>query len=239
MKPKNRFLILFGWTLFFASAVVGMILFTGLTWANLEANFFFGYNGGAETHLHLKCPTILTLSDSGAITATITSKVDQVIHPNMFVQISGNPITVAHESPKINPGDTVLLQWPVGPDEVSFHHLIMAQVYQYSSYKTPTATDNCGTVFLYVTGLTGKQVYWIFLITSLAGMALGLALWLIGNGVLSELATERMWGMIFLAAVVIIGIFFGTIGQWIPGLLAVALAVLMFFVQVSRRLLPA
>jgi len=239
MKSQNKILSAVGWVLFFAGILLGIILFAGLTWANLEANFYFGYNGGADTKLRITCPHILTPRDSGIVTATVTNRTDKVIKPALEAQLSGPILQTARTVPSIEPGQTRLVTWPVTPDNVAFGHLVMAQVYQFASYKTGTAMADCGALFLYTPRLTGMEIYIFVLVVSLVMAATGFVLWLLGNRSLPEKSIERMWGMVLLAAVVLLGILFGSLGQWILGMFAFFLSVLVFVIQVTRRLMPS
>ena len=238
MKSQNKILSAVGWVLFFAGILLGIIFFSGLTWANLEANFYFGYNGGADSKLRLSCPHILTPQDSGSVTATVANRTDKVIQPALEAQLSGPILQTTRNVPSIEPGQTQLVTWPVTSDNVAYGHLVMAQVYQFASYKTGTAMADCGALFLYVPRLTGMEIYILVLVVSLVMAAAGFVLWLIGNRALLEKSLERMWGMLILAAVVLLGILFGSLGQWIFGMFAFFLSILLFVIQVTRRLMP-
>jgi len=236
MKPKNKFLVSLGLILFFIGAMLGMLFFAGLTWPHLEANFYFGYSGGADTRMRLFCPHILTPKDSGVVTSAVTNKVDKPISPIIQTEISGPIMQTLRTRPSIDPGQTLNLKWDVNADDLAYGHLIMVEVYQYSTYKTPTATANCGTLFLFLPALTGQQIYLSALAASLIGMISGIFIWILGNGTLTGLEQERLWGMVVLAGIIVLGILLGTLGQWILGTLALALSVLMFVIQLSRRL---
>lgn len=181
MKPQNKNLRKLGTLVFFAGALLGIAFFTALTWPDLEAKFYFGYNGGAETKLPLTCPHIVTPQDSSAVVASITNKVDRPINPMIETEISSPIIEIFREEYTVESGQTRLIEWPVGSKNVTFGHLIMAQAYQFGSYRTPTATATCGSLFLNIPLLTGFQIYLLLLILSLVGIVLGIFLWLFQN----------------------------------------------------------
>jgi hypothetical protein len=239
MEPKKRLNNRLGTALFFASALFGMLFFAALTWPSLEANFYFGFNGGAETKLNLICPHILTPQDSGAITAIVANKVDKTISPVFQANFSGPMLRSLRTQPSIEPGKTEAIKWPVTTTDVDFGHLIMAQVYQFSSYHTPTATATCGSLYLYLPLLTGLQVYILALVLSLLGIAIGIVLWVTDNRPLTGRSLESFWGMTLLGGIVLLGIVFGSLGQWLLGTLTLALSLLMFFIQVTRKLNPS
>jgi hypothetical protein len=238
MKPQNKILNTLGFILFFAGVLSSMVFSVGLIWANLEANFYFGFNGGAEAKLRLSCPHIMTPQDSSSVTATISNKVDKTIEPILQADFSGPMLRSLRTKASIGPGKTQQIRWAISAEDVDFGHLIMAQVYQYSSYKTSTATATCGTLYLTIPALTGVQVYILVLVVSLLGIATGIALWLMGNWKPKERSAERLWGMTFLTVVTLVGILFGSMGLWLLGIFAVALSLLMVISQVGRWLMP-
>lgn len=239
MKPQNKILNALGLTLFFIGILLGMAFFGSLTWANMEANFYFGFNGGAATTLRLTCPHIMTTHETGSVTAIIANKVEKTISPIFQADISGPLLRSVRTQPSIEPGKTQQVKWEISAEDVDYGHLIMAQVYQYGSFKTPTATATCGTLFLNLPGLTGLQVYLLSLVISLLGIAIGIALWLIGNWTLKGRSVERLWGMGFLTVVVLLGILFGSLGLWIFGTLALLLSLLTFVVMIGHRFMPS
>jgi hypothetical protein len=239
MKPQNKILNALGLVLFFTGILLGVAFFGSLTWANLEARFYFGFNGGAETTLRLTCPHIMTTHDTGSVTAVVANKVEKTINPIFQADISGPLLRSVRTQPSIEPGKTQQVKWEISAKDVDYGHLIMAQVYQYASFKTPTATATCGTLFLNLPGLTGMQVYILILVVSLLGIAIGIALWLIGNRTLKGRFVERLWEMVLLTVVVLVGILFGSLGLWIFGTLALVLSLLMFVVLIGRRFMPS
>ena len=239
MKTKNRFLKGLALVLFFSGAMIGILFFAGLVWPSLEANFYFGYNGGADTKLRLACPRILTPRDSAAVTATVSNKTDRTISPHFNTQISGPIMQTLRSEPSIPSGETVEVLWPVNQDNVSYGHLIMAQVYQNSTYKTGSATATCGSLYLFIPGVHGNQIYTLLFIVSMVLIGAGVLLWRLASGDMTGLEQERFSGMLMLGVVVLIGILLGTLGQWILGTFALVLALLMFVIQISRRLMPS
>jgi hypothetical protein len=240
MKPQNKILGYFGLTIFFIFSLLGILFFAGLNWAHLESHFYFGFNGGAETKLYLVCPHIITPQDSATVSARIFNKTDKVISPFIESQISGLVLDDERIQASVEPGQTQELKWKVGPENVTFGHLIMAQVYQFESYKTPTATATCGSLFLNLPLFSGIQLYYLTMIISLAGMLAGMLLWYSNTRKPGVTLREHGSGMIVLIVIIMIGIYFGSQGLWIFGVLALALSVIMFIIQLfGRRLSPA
>ena len=238
MRPQNKILGGLGLALFFTGVLLGMAFFAVLTWASLEASFYFGYNGGAETKLRLACPYIMTPQDSGSVTATVVNKVEKTISPVFQADFSGPMLRSIRTQPSIDPAKTREIQWAISAQDVDYGSLIMVQVYQYSSYKTPTAMATCGTLFLNLPTLTGMEIYILALVLSLLGITAGILLWLINNRPVTGRKREYLGGILFLTAIVLLGILFGSLGQWMLGVFALGLSLLMFVIQLVRPYTP-
>ena len=236
MRSKNKFLSQLGLILFFVGALVGILFFAGLVWPSLEANFYFGYSGGADTKLRLSCPRIVTPQDKALVRAAVSNKVDRPISPRFQTQISGPIMQVIQSQYTIEPGQTIYPTWEVGSNDLAFGHLIIAQVNQYASYKTPTAAAACGSLFLFVPRLTGGQIYDLALVISMGLVVIGLFSWRAGRGDMTGLEHDQFMGMLLLGGIVLAGIVLGTLAQWILGTLALAIAVLLFIIQIERWL---
>jgi hypothetical protein len=236
MRSKNKSLNTLALILFFVGILVGMALLAGITWANLEASFYFGYNGGADTKLRLSCPRILTAQETGIVTALVTNKSERSITPNMDAQISGPILTMTRSNPAIEPGKTVRVDWKIDAEDIEYGHLIMVQVYQNAYATTPSAMATCGTLFLNIPGPTGGEVYFITLAISLFGMISGLGLWRLTARPLTGKSVEQLGGMVFLAAVTLLGVLFSSLGSWALGVLCLVITLFMFVLLIGRRL---
>jgi len=236
MEVRSRTRRILGLIILFAGILFGMILAGGLTWANLEANFYFGYNGGAETSLRLTCPLIMTTHETGLAVATVSNKVERTISPIFQADISGLLVRTSRTQPSIEPGETAKLTWDLSPADVVYGHLILVQVYQKPSFKTPTATDTCGTLFLDLPGLSGRQVYMLVLAASLVCMFSGFALWIGPRRWLQRRETVERWGMLALCLFILIAILFGSLEVWILGVIFLMMTLLLLVVMLGRRL---
>jgi hypothetical protein len=239
MESKKKTLSVFGLALFFIGAFIGIIFVAALIWPTLEADFYFGYRAGADTKMKLSCPRIITPQDHAAITATIANKVDKPISPRVEANLSGPVTQTFRSTPTIDPGKRLVLRWPVGAEQVDFGHLILAQVYQFSSYATGTAMGQCGSLFLFIPVLTGTAVYILSFVLSMALLLGGLFLWRFGRRGMGGTRQERYTGMLLLVVLMLAGIIVGTLAQWIVGVFIMVGLLLMFWILIVRSLNPA
>jgi hypothetical protein len=234
MKPNNGTLRAVGLILFVTGVLLGMALFGISIWADFESTFYFGYGVMGVKSLHLSCPLILTGADSKSVTAYIRNTTDRQVEPSIQTDISNilavrsdrTPITVpAHQ--------TAPFHWPLTAEDVVFGHLILVHIYQFQSYILPSADANCGILYLNLPGVTGMQVFLLALAGTLLGMVGGLALWSKNNRPLEGHSRRQMRGMIFLAAIVGLGLIFSWAGWWGAGILAFVVAALLLVILLA------
>ena len=215
--------------------LVGMVMFVFMNWAYFEANFFFGFSIPADKTLTtLRCPLLMTSSETGTVTASMTNNTDRDLSILVRTEISYfGAATSERVTYPLAVGETRNLSWTVTSDNMVFGHLILARVYQFGAYTLPSRTDTCGTVVVNLHGLTGIQLFIIVLVLSLAGLAAGWVFWLSANLPLRAEGLIATRAFSILTAVVLLGLLAGVIGWWGLGLICFAVGVLMIFTVVG------
>jgi hypothetical protein len=236
MNTRTKPINILGLCSFFAGALLGMVLFGSLVWANLEADFYFGFGIKGETALNLTCPLIMTSPETGDVTATITNATNRTVEPLIQTDISSPILTTLRERVSIEAGEVKPVVWKVDAGDVAFGHLILVKVYQFNSLSLKSASATCGTLFLDFPNLTGKQIYVLALLTSLFAMIGGVLLRVLGIRPIDGRVAEEMKGMILLTVVVCIGILFGSLGWWMPGVFVMAISLLLTAILIGRRI---
>ncbi len=239
MKPRYNLPRALGLLLFFAGALLGMVLFASLVWADLESVFYFGYGVKGDQKLALSCPLITTAADrSPEATAFIKNTSDRSIQPFVQADIS-NVLAVRSDRTRVpvNAHQTVPVHWPLTSEDIVFGNMILVHVYQFSAYPMPSADGNCGSLYLGLHNLNGFQVLIVALAATLLGIVGGIALWAFNSRPLEGGTREQLFGMIALAVVVGVGLLVGWFGAWIPGVLLAALAVILMWILLGRYVL--
>ena len=112
-RPPTSFRTL-GLILFFAGVLLGLCLAGGLTWANLEADFYFGFGIEGETSLKMACPLVMTTAETGQVTITLLNPSGRQVEPLVQVDISGPIIgSTSREHIQIAAGTSQSASWPV------------------------------------------------------------------------------------------------------------------------------
>jgi hypothetical protein len=235
MQGKKKLLRALGIIFFSIGILVGMAMFFLMNWANYEAFFYFGYTAPADKTLTtLRCPLLMTTSETGAVTISITNNTDRDLAPLIRTEISSFGAARSERTTyPLAAGETRRLSWTVTSGDIVFGHLIMARVFVYNTFTLPSRASTCSTVVVNLPGLTGVQLFVIVLAFSLACMAAGWSLWLTGSRPLQAEGITAMRAMSILTAVVLVGILAGWIGWWGVGLICCVASVLLIITVVG------
>lgn len=234
---RSKFLRSTSLLLFFLGVVTAMLLFGSLTWASLEAAFYFGYGIQGVNNLDLDCPRLLTAADSASVTAMVRNTTDRDVEPRLEANISSNLLRSEEVQIQLPAGQSAPVTWQVGPTDVVFDHLIIVRIYQFQAFVLPSADANCGILFLDTPALSGAQVLAITISVSLFGTLAGLALWAAANQPLTGRPLDLLRGMLFLGGLCTFGLALSWIGLWVAGVLLFALAAFMLVILLTRYVL--
>jgi hypothetical protein len=235
MQSKKKILRTLGVIFFAAGILVGMVTFILMNWAYFEANFYFGTTVPADKPLTtLRCPLLMTTSDTGEVTIVLTNNTNRDLAPSISTDISYKDVFQSERNNyPIAAGQTGMMGWTVTSDDMVFGHLIMARVYVFSAFTMPSRTGACGTVMVNIPGLSGIEVLIITMAFILVSIVAGWILWLIGSRPFQteELIATR--AMAFFTPVVVLGLVGGFIGWWLLGLICAVACLLLIIVVVG------
>ncbi len=183
-------------------------MFILMNWAYFEASFYFGYSAPADKTLtNLRCPLVMTTSETGEVTMSVTNSTDRDLSVPVQIELSYyGAATLDKTRYPVAAGETRKLSWTVTSDNLVFGHLVMARVYEFSAFTLPSRTNTCGTVMVALPGVTGIQVFISMLALSLGGLAAGWGLWLAGNRPLQGREIIATRAMTFFTIIVVLGI---------------------------------
>lgn len=241
MQSRMKSFRKLGIILFSTGVLVGMPLFVMMNWAYFEAYYFFGATAPADKNLpSLRCPLVLTNTEPGAITASISNNSDRDLDILIRTEISYyGAATAERTTHHLAAGETRKLSWSVTSDDMVFGHLILARVFVYGAYTLPSHSSTCGTVMVNVPGLKGIQLFVIALILSLGSMAAGWSLWLTGSRPVQPEGMVTLRAMVILTQVILLGIIAGIFGLWGLGLICAVVSVVLIYTVVGHSIQKA
>jgi len=234
MQNKKKLFRTLGIILFSTGVLIGILMFVLMNWATFEAYFFFGHAPADKSLTTLRCPLLMTQTDTGTVNISITNNSDRDLSVLIKTEISyfGAAKLVQTTYP-LAVGETRRLSWTVTSENMVFGHLILARVFVNSVYSLPSRANTCGSVMVNLPGLTGIQLFIIVLASSLMCMAAGWGLWLAGSRPLQTDGIIATRAMVIFTVVVLLGILAGCIGWWGLGLICTVASVLLIITVVG------
>jgi len=220
-----------GLLLFLVGVLLGLALFAGIIWGDLEASLFDVTLSGRERLSTLRCPAIMTTRQTGTVTAAITNALERETEFTIRTHISDGYVTLMREINSklaLQSGETGTLEWEVIPENAVYGgRLILVRVYIYAKYPLPARHGTCGILVIHSSRFTGAQILAFALSLSLLSMLIGAGLWFVANRPLHGSGAEVLYAMVALAGCVLAGIIAGLLGWWVPGVLLFTITILL------------
>jgi len=219
-----------GFSLFFVGVIFGFVLAVLFTWNKIEAiNYYFtGATYPAFNGLH--CPTIITRSEQGTVTAIFDNPAGEENNFYYRVEFSGVVEPRKYTDHIVVPAHgRESLQWVVDEKDIDLEFFIFVKMVILPNAFHPTSEATCGITVMNIPWFTGRQIYIFTLVISLLGIGVGLS---ILQRVNSGMEPNRPYTLV-LGTVVLLAMFSSFMGWWLMGaaLLAITILLLVVFVR--------
>ena len=240
-KKRNTFRIV-GGLLFVIGIVFGFTLSSLIIWGDLEASLFTS-GLRAEESLAIRCPVIITASETGTISTILKNPTEKSLERYLIASISEGYASLVREirtDLAIQPKDKEKVEWKIYPEDAAFNQrVVLFRVYINPRYPYPSLGANCGVVRVNVQGLSGNQIFAGAVALSLISLGAGATLLETGGRPYIGRARTTRNNTFALAGVVLAAGAVGYLGLWVPALALLAISVLLLGVLVSRLLAAA
>jgi len=167
--------------LFFLTGIfLEIAISASVLWGELEARS--SMSSSVNSGLRLTCPHILSLGETGVVSALVTNTLDQDIQPMITAQIGrNNGVQQMSETPTIAPRTSKTIQWKVDAANSLYGRLILVSVLQGKYEDLPARQGSCGIIFLNLLGMNGRETTILLSCLSVGLLILGAAIWLRGR----------------------------------------------------------
>ena len=227
MTVKSKIYFISGIFLFSLGLIIGLFLWTGSVWADLEGYMFQPATQAEKSEFYLSCPNLITKSDFGIISMGIKNNYDKdvkkVVRGNKSL---GYVIYVASDETSLEliPGESEVVHWYIYPEDAAWNRFVLFRVNIISSRGPSLTTASCGVMLINVPYLNSNQFFMLALLLGTVFIGSGIFL-MYKSSMLRERKNfyfERL--MAALTGILIIGLLLAFFGQWIAaGLLLVAM----------------
>jgi hypothetical protein len=220
MTKKAKFFFITAIVLFVLGVFIGLFLWTGSVWADLEGSFFQPATHADRSEYNLLCPQLITTNDFGVISMGIENGFDKDVKKVVRGYKSlGYVIYVASDetSLELAPGESEVLHWYIYPEDAVWKRFVLFRVNIISSRGTGLTTASCGVMVVNVPFLKSDQFFLLALLSGTLLIAAGIYLMYRSSILLKKnnYYFERL--MLSITGVMIIGLLLSFFGQWIVG----------------------
>jgi hypothetical protein len=227
-NPKLFYLI------FVVGMVIGWIFNVLAAFAGLEASFYgFDRTGGSRL-TSLSCPIFMTTQETNSFTISINNSTDRNLAPSVstFISSPGVPIT-SYESIKIASGETKVMEWKIGPENIDLKNFIFVRARVFASYPLPDREGFCG---VYIFDLPGRG--WMIVLgmvtLSLTFMFIGWYGLRLNRAAL--VSSNDLGGMAALGGLILFAMICIYFSVWFLAILSLAVSLLFFVVMMAHIL---
>ena len=220
-----------GSVIFFFGICIGLILAFAAVWGDYEGLSYFYTGAGYPSFNGLKCPILMTRSETGTVRVNFDNPGAEEIEPYYEVTVSGQASMRKFEGQLPVPAHaSKSIEWTVDARDMDlgFFIFINMDVLPVAGYST--REDNCGIIVLNIAGPTGGQILNLSLSLSLLGIVIGYGLW-------ESDAKKNAWGsdnlsyaMKALGLAVLLAMLTGFLGWWLAGVLFGVLTILLMVI---------
>jgi len=227
MKKNAKFLFILSIILFALGVLIGLFLWTGSVWADLEGYMFQPATHADRSEYNLLCPNLITKNDFGVISIGIDNEFDKDVKKLVRGYKSlGYVIYVGSDETALElaPGESEVLHWYIYPEDAAWNRFVLFRVNIISSRGVALTTASCGVMVINVPFLKSDQFFLLALLTGTFLLAAGIFL-MYRSSLLqgkNNFYFERL--MISITGILIVGLLIAFFGQWVVGgLLLVAM----------------
>ncbi len=229
MQTKSAHLL--GGIIFFFGIFLGLALSLAALWSDFEGISYFYTGAGYPAFNGLKCPVLMTRSETGTVSVKFDNPGSQEIEPYYEVTMSGQTSMRKLEGQLAVPLHTSKsIHWTVDANDIDLGFFIFVdlQVLPVAGYST--REDTCGIMVLDFNGPTGGQLFDLALAAGLLSIAIGFGLWENTAAQNSGRAANRTRAMKTLGITVLLSLLTSIMGWWLAGLLFGVITILLLVI---------
>lgn len=220
-QPKTTLAVV----LFAIGALIGIGLSTLATWADLEAAYY-GFPKRANSPFGgLSCPILMTKSETGVVTMTVSNPTDRKIFPIAAIRISTPILPEGENIPlELAPGGSRRLEWKVSSENIDLNEFIFVYALVYASYPIPDQDNTCG-IFVVDAPVSGMTILVALIV--LYALFMGVGLFLLDR---SNAPRKKIQPFFFLGVSILLLLITSFSGAWVFAVLLLAVTILALLV---------
>lgn len=242
MQRTTKTLRIFSVLIYSLGILLGIGLAAVAVWSDLEASLFDISIRAEKSLSSLRCPLLITRDETGLVTARFENTGTRSVERAIRTHISQGFVTYFREERlqlPLAPGETASAAWTVSADDAAYGMLVLVRVNTLRQAPMPSQSSSCGILVLDIPWVRGAWLVAAWLLLALAGIVGGGWLWLKASRPLVGRRGAATVSMAAVAALVLAGLVAGLAGQWVLGVIILALFVLLMIAILAQLVLDS
>ena len=240
MEKRNKIISIAGGLFLIAGILMGFMLTSVMVWGDLEASLFTSGLRADKNLSTLKCPIVITASETGKISATLKNPTEKTLERYLIANVSEGYASLVREvrtKLPIPPADKQKVEWKIYPEDAAFdERVILFRVYINPRHPHPSLGAKCGVVRVDLQGITGTQIVASTAFFSFVSVGAGAVLIELGNRSSQKRSRNIINSGYALTGIIPTAGILSYFGMWILGIGLLAVAVLLLGIIVTPRL---
>ena len=236
MKNKSLVLQRVSFIIFTLAVLLGICLTLASAWPDMEA-FFYGFDDFTNEKLTtLSCPVLMTAQDRKQITIKLHNPNDEAIVRKVEADFSSRLAILNYPAIlEFQPGETKIVAWDIGEENIDLNHFILVSVRAYPSRNVELVESTCGIIVLNLPFKGGPVIFYVAMALAALGRGGGLWLWTRHSDLSEPGVVSQSRFMRFVTGVVIVGVVGSYLENWPVGLLSLVAMLLTWSVFLYPR----
>ena len=228
MKISTRPKLIPVLTLFAIGILLAITLSAIAAWADYEAASYGFPNRAATLLTGLNCPILMTTGESQTVSVKVNNRTDGPLSPSARIEISTSdePVTTL-ESLDLKPGESRLLKWSIGPQNIDLGQFIFVNMLVYAAHPIPDRENTCG---VFVLPMRGNGNLILILVTLISVLSVGSGAYLLQR---TNLSFKQKRPVLFLAFTILLTLTVSFLGLWMQAIFLLAITILTIFTMLS------
>lgn len=220
------------YVVFFLGVVIGLALSVITIWNRLEATNYYFRGAKHDPFNGLRCPVMVAPTEKGIVTVVFNNPTNE--EDNFFyrAEISGKAFSTRQVEDKIAlpPHQSKSIRLTVDANDIDLLFFILVKITILPNSVHSAQEAVCGIMVVNILGLTGTPIFIAALSLSLLGIVIGFGIW----QKTSTHADQNMQRIMqALGLLVLLTMFAGLMGWWLPGMALAVIAMLIMIIFVG------
>jgi len=217
-----------------SALIIGTLIFIYLgaiiIWGDIEAIFFNAMLRSDEPLDALRCPSIITTNEIGAVYGKFNNSYDRTADMEIRTYITDGYVTLMTEvinNFTLQPGEKEIVEVQFSADDAAYDRFVMVRMHQMKRGPFAYQNASCGIVVVDIPFLTGRQFLIAMISLGVMLSAGGITLWALNTRPIVWGRKKVFWSMMTFSLTALSITLTSLLDQWVFSLILLVIWILM------------